>query len=122
MKHHSTLAALAAPPLVACASAPNAGDEALAAGGVAEPTQVAVYYVGQAPKCGMKRLTEVQGISMEQLQWSAWQLRANAVIGVRSRLMVVEQPRGIYRRAIVGPSTVRVFQGMAVRMAERCTV
>jgi hypothetical protein len=120
MTRHFLVAALAAVPLAACASnqapATDPGQTAY------DPSQVPIYYVGQKPQCGMTRLSEVQGYSEYALRAAAVQLRGNAVVGVSSRMVAVEQPRGIYRRAITGPAAVRVFQGMAVRLVQPCAV
>ena len=122
MKRHSILAALALPLAAACASTPPAADTGVPAQPLSDPSQVAVYYVGQKPQCGVVRIGEVQGRTETELRYAAWQMRGNAVVAVRSRLFVVEQPRGAYRRTINGPGTVRVFQGVAARVADRCTI
>jgi hypothetical protein len=114
----STLATLAAAPLVACASAGAADDFGA---GPYDPAQVAIYYIGQKPGCGMVRIGEVQADTEGGLREAALRLRGNAVVGVRWRLVVVDQGRG-YRRAITGPAAVRVFLGMAVRLDDRCGI
>lgn len=121
MKRHSFLAALTAAPLAACASVQPAADGPVPAA-LSDPSQVAVFYIGQKPQCGVVRIGEVQGRTENDLRWAAWQMRGNAVVGVRSRLFVVEQSRAGYRRAVNGPGTVRVFEGVAARLNDRCSI
>jgi hypothetical protein len=118
MKPH--FAALAAAPLVACASAGVSAEDQGQAPGAYDPSQVAIYWMGQKPPCGMVRLTEVQAESESGLRWAAVALRGNAVVGVRSRMVVPEASRYAYRRTITGPAAYRVYFGTAVRLDDRC--
>ncbi|HSU15294.1 hypothetical protein [Longimicrobium sp.] len=118
MKRHNVMAALLAAPLAACASV-SAGEEAGSRMETTDPSTVPVYSIGQKVPCGMVRLTEVQAGSVAGLRWAALQVRGNAVVGVRSRLVVPETTRATYRR-MAGPAAVRVYQGMAVRLDDRC--
>ena len=122
MKAHSTLAALAAAPLVACASAGIAAEEQAEVPGASDPSQVSIYWMGHRPQCGMVRIAQVQAESEGELRLAAIALRGNAVIGVRSRLVVPETPRYGSRRVIDGPAAYRVFIGTAVRLNDRCRI
>ena len=119
MQRHTILAVLVAAPLAACAPA-AAGTEESPSPESTDPSSVPVFYVGQKPQCGMVRLTEIQASSEGGLRWAALQVRGNAVIAVRSRLVVPEPSRAAYRRSITGPAAVRVYEGMAVRLDDRC--
>jgi hypothetical protein len=117
MKRHNAMAVLIAAPLAACA--PVQPEDAPSPEST-DPSSVPVFYIGQKPQCGMVRLTEIQASSEGGLRVAALQVRGNAVVAVRSRLVVVEASRAAYRRAITGPAAVRVYEGMAVRLDDRC--
>lgn len=118
MMPRSTLAALAAAPLVACASAGVPGDEGPYGN---NPSQVPLYWIGQAPRCTMVRIGEVQAQSEAGLREAALQVRGNAVVLVRSA-MVVPDTRAAYRNVLVDPASYRVYYGVAVRLNDRCSI
>jgi hypothetical protein len=118
MKRHNVMAVLLAAPLAACA--PVQAEDSPSPAGSTDPSSVPVFYVGQKPQCGMRRLTEIQASSLGGLRVAALQVRGNAVVAVRSRLVVVEASRAAYRRAITGPAAIRVYEGMAARIDDRC--
>jgi hypothetical protein len=119
MSARSTLSALAAAPLVACASAGMPCDEPLAAGDL---SQVPIYYVGQKPQCAMARIAEVQAESEGGLRAAALRLGGNAVIGVRQRFVVPEPTRAVYRRGGGLAAVSRVYLGTAARLNDRCRI
>ena len=122
MKRHPTLAAALAAPLAACAAAAAGGGDEPLPPGANDPSQVAVFYMGQHPQCGMVRITEVQAQSVGDLRWAALSMHGNAVVGVRSSLVVPEQSRWTYRRGVTGPAAYRVYSGTVVRLNDRCTI
>jgi hypothetical protein len=79
----------------------------------ADVMAIRTYWTGEQPSCPVVRVMDLTAHTENGLRWGAWNARAQAVVGVRTRL-------------IDSPATERrgggqVYEGVAVRFAEGCT-
>jgi hypothetical protein len=102
--------------LGACVAANGVGEHSSSQEFPAPPPDVMAihtYWLSEAPPCPVVGVKEISARSENGLRWEAWNLRAQAVVRVRSR--IVDSMPG--RPAPL----LRVFEGVAVRFAEGCT-
>jgi hypothetical protein len=98
----------------ACATAPGAASDAndQFERTPADVAAIRTFWMGARPPCPYQQVREVQATSENGLRWAAWNVRAQAVVGVRSRQLDA---------APGTPNPVsRVYEGIAVRYNPGC--